>query len=81
MAQSSSRSPSRSASKDAGLSKFTPGKAVAKKLQALQIDPSLPREKQLEMMLSLPDLTNTEILLIKMKHRQEDQALTRRSHK
>lgn len=76
-----SRSGSRSVSKDKNGKKLPPGKAAIKKIAGLRMDPSLPRDQQLEMKLSLPDLSNTDVLMIKLKHRQEDQSLTRRSEK
>ena len=72
---------SRSVSKDKNGILPSPGKAAVKKLAGLRLDPSLPRDQQLEMKLSLPDLSITDVLMIKLKHRQEDQTLSRRSEK
>ena len=54
---------------------------VSQKLSHLHIDPALPLQDQLEMRLSVPDLTNTDVLMIKMKHQKEVKIRSRKEEK
>ncbi len=57
----------------------SPSKIVNQKLSRLQLDPALPLEQQLELQLALPELTNTDVLMIKMKHSNQVKVTERRN--
>ena len=56
-------------------------RAALQKTARMQIDNSLPKEEQLHMQLALPDLTETDKLMISLKFKNEQRVESRKEER